>query len=76
MILEDFYRLNYASKSIETDACEAYFTTKERYGSDVANALIILYLRLQFNPNNQYPAPDDVNDKVLKILRENGILDD
>lgn len=70
----DFQRFNRAAKSIEADACEAYHTVKNRFGADVAGALVVLYLRLKFNPEEQWPAPDGVEGQVEEVLKNQGIL--
>lgn len=76
MTRNDFLRLNRAAKSIETDACEAYYSTQEKFGSDVAGALCILFLRMRLNPKQQWPAPEGVEEKIAVILRDKGILTD
>jgi hypothetical protein len=69
----DFNRLNLAAKSIELDCCEAFHTVSERYGKDVAGALVILYLRLQANPHGLLPT-DGTSDRVAEVMRGAGVL--
>ena len=75
MRIDDFERFNAAAKRIEADACEGYFSTTSRYGSEVAGAMLTLYLRLQLNPEQRWPAPDDIETKIAEVLKEYGILE-
>jgi len=68
-------RLNAAAKIIEYDGFEGYWTVRSKYGENIANALIIAWLRTKLNDKpDQYPCPDDLEEKVMVRLREKGLL--
>lgn len=75
-ILEsDIGRYHRAASLIEADLHEAYFTCRQRYGADVAGTLLVFALRQKMNDKpEQWPAPEDLQDKVNNFLRENGLL--
>lgn len=68
-------RLHAAAKIIEYDGFDGYKTVRNRYGENIANALIVSWLRRQLNPvPNQYPCPEDLEEKVNQKLKEKGLL--
>jgi hypothetical protein len=74
MNIADFHRLNRAAKSIEADACQTYYSTVDRYGRDVAGALLIMFMRRSLNTDDQWPASDEIDEKIIEVLKNNKIL--
>lgn len=75
--LNDLDRFHDAAKMIEYDGAQAYRTCCERFGKDVANALLIAYFRrnvMTGSPLNVFPEPEDLREKVNKMLEEEGVL--
>jgi hypothetical protein len=66
-------RAHQAARIIETDGIEGYRTCTERFGADVANALLVLFLRISHNPEGRYPSPDNLREKVNAVLTKAGI---
>lgn len=67
----DLSRYHAAARMIEDDLDQAYRTCRERYGADVAGALLVAKLRQQLNDNpDQWPPPEDLVDKVNQRLEE------
>lgn len=64
-----------AAKLIETDGVNGYRTCCERFGKKTANQLIIAYLRLTFNPEKQWPAPENLEEQVNNTLITEGIME-
>lgn len=69
----DINKYHAASKMIEADGVEAYYTACERFGKELATAMLIMYLRDQFNPKQLWPAPEGIEEKINELLREKGI---
>ena len=59
-----------ACKLIEVDGAEAYFTCVSRYGSPVANLLLVAHFRRAYNPGGQWPEPRGLEAKVERALAE------
>ena len=72
----DLARFHRASRLVEDDLEEAYAICRQKYGPDVAGVLIVAILRQQLNDKkNQWPPPDDLEEKVNKFLMENGLVE-
>ena len=71
---EDLERLHNACKMIEYDGVEAYHSCVERYGREVANILIISFLRRTLGGFPTFPEQKDIRKKVNDFLKESGIL--
>jgi hypothetical protein len=67
-------RWHHAAKLIEVDGVNAYWACRERYGEDIANVLIIAFLRRNFNPNEQFPIPEEVTKKTNYTLCREGLM--
>lgn len=74
MTQEEADRFHAATKIIEADGCEGYFSCRERFGADVAGAVLVMFLRLRLNPDEQWPAPEDLPEKVNEVMRKSGRL--
>lgn len=75
MTPHDVMRWQKACRMIEDDHEQAYFTCREKYGPDIAGALLVMILRQKFNKNlNQWPPPEDLVGEVNDFLREKGLL--
>jgi len=61
-------RYHHAAKIIETDGINGYHTVREKYGEEVANFLLVAFLRRNHNPEGLWPAPDDIIDNVQRDL--------
>lgn len=72
--VEDLARFHAAAKLIEYDAAEGVQTCTERYGRDIAGALLVAFLRRSFGSFDSFPAPDDIIEKVNSFLREKGLV--
>ena len=68
-------RLNAAAKIIEYDGFDGFLAVRRHYGENIANALIVAWLRNQLNDKpDQYPCPEDLEEKVKAKLKEKGLL--
>lgn len=72
----DLDRLHDAAKMIEYDGVEAYYTCVERYGEDIANALIIAFLRRAEGGGEDYPEREGLREKVNVGLKARGLVKD
>lgn len=63
-----------AAKLIETDGVNGYRACAARYGTEIANTLIVAFLRRCENPNQQWPEPGDTEEKVNAILKKERII--
>jgi hypothetical protein len=72
----DLEELHDAAKIIEYDGLDAYYTCVERYGSDIANALIVAFLRRAEGSEHCYPEPEGIRIKVNEGLRKRGLIRD
>lgn len=70
----DLAKMHHASKIIEMDGFQGYYTCVERYGRVVANAVLMTWLRQQHNPKGQYPPPADMEGKIKKAIADNNLL--
>lgn len=62
----DMQRYHDAAKMIETDGIYAYNTVSKKYGEEIANFLVVAFLRRNHNPSDQWPAPEN----TIKQVRE------
>ena len=73
----DAARFHAAARMIEDDLHEAYFTCRQKYGSEVAGVLLVAMLREKLNKaKGQWPPPEDLVDKVNEFLVEHGLMSD
>lgn len=72
----DLARFHSAARIIENDLHEAYFACKSRYGSDVAGVLLVAALRRNLNNQNQWPPPEDLEEKVNQFLLVHGLINE
>lgn len=70
-LVEEAERFHAACKMIELDGCEGYFACRERFGSDVAGAVLVMWLRTRLYKENEY---DKTKAKVNQVLEEAGRL--
>lgn len=70
----DMRRYHHAAKIIETDGVHGYHTACGRYGEEVANFLLVAFLRRNHNPEGRWPAPEDTQEKVMKDLESHGLV--
>lgn len=71
----DLARYMRAARMIEDDLHEAYFSCRETFGPEIAGALLVAELRRKFNDKpDQWPPPEEVNEKVQKFLEEKKLL--
>lgn len=71
----DADRYHQAARMIEDDLNEAYQTCRARFGSDIAGVLLVAKLREKLNDSpNQWPPPENLQEKVNDALREMGLL--
>jgi len=68
-------RLHTAAKIIEADGVHGYTTCRERYGEEIANALIIAFLRRNLNPKDEWPEPETLIEEVNKVLLGEKIME-
>ena len=71
----DISRFHAAAKFIEYDMEEAYWTVRERFGADIAGALLVSALRKHFGSLETFPARDEVVMKVDKYLHDKKLLE-
>ncbi len=71
---EYLQRYHAAAKIIEYDGAEGYHTCVERHGVEVANFLLIAFLRHVAGSKNTFPTPEDIPEKVSKMLIEYNLL--
>ena len=72
--VEDLARFHAAAKLIEYDAAEAIRTCSERFGRDIAGALLVAFLRRSFGSLDTFPTPEGVVEKVNAFLEEKGLV--
>jgi len=75
MRLDDAERFHQAAKMIEDDGCEGYFSCCQKFGREVAGTALVMWLRLQKNPNYCWPAPEGLPEEVNKIMQDAGRLE-
>lgn len=63
-----------AAKIIETDGADGYWTCRQRFGQEVADILLVAFLRRAFNPLGHYPEPDDLEKQVNEFLAAKGLI--
>jgi ssDNA-binding Zn-finger/Zn-ribbon topoisomerase 1 len=63
-----------AAKMIEADACQGIRTCTNKYGEDIAGALLIGYLRAQLGSLERWPADPEIDKKVNDILKQEGVI--
>lgn len=72
----DAARYHHAARMLDDDHEGAYFTTRQKYGPDVAAAVLIAILRAKLNKNpGQWPPPEDLEEKVNNYLRDKGLME-
>ena len=72
---DDLDRYHTAARMIEDDMDEAYFSCRRRFGADAAGLLLVALLRQKMNDKpDQWPPPDDLREKVNKVLKDKGLL--
>lgn len=65
-----------AAKMIEADGIEAYYSVCERFGEDIAGALLIAHLRRAWGSmKGGWPPSPELVEEVNRVLREDGILE-
>lgn len=67
-------QLHEAAKMIEADGTDAFKAVAEKYGSAMAEALLVAYLRFNVGSTETYPPREEVVENVNVILRQEGIL--
>jgi len=72
---QDLARFNKAAKLIEYDADQGYRTCCQRYGKEVAGALLVAFFRRCFGSMEAFPTPDHVEPQVENHLREIGLME-
>lgn len=70
----DLAKCHQAAKIIETDGVGGYWTCRERFGKEIADVLIVALLRKVYNPDEQWPAPDGLAEKVNEQLEKEGLV--
>lgn len=73
----DFARFFHAARMIEDDLDQAYFSCREKYGPEIAGALLVAELRRKYNDKpDQWPPPEDLAGKVKAFLVSKNLLTD
>lgn len=74
----DVTRFFHAARVIEDDMEEGYYFCRDKYGPEVAGALLIAALRVKFNDNpNQWPPKEaELDAKVREFLTDENLLDE
>lgn len=70
----DLPRYHHACKLIEVDGVHGYRTCRERYGTEIANALLVAFFRRCHSSEEQYPPPDSLETDVANALKDAGLL--
>ena len=71
----DAARFHAAARMMEDDLNEAYFTCRQKYGSEVAGVLLVALLREKLNnAKDQWPPPEDLIEKVNNFLVDKGLM--
>lgn len=68
-------RFHQAAKMIETDGVEAYHSVSQRFGSDVATALLIAFIRRNHGSTDAYPPRENIVQKTNKVLGAFGLIE-
>ena len=63
-----------AARMIEHDGVECFHVVKERFGEDVALALVIACLRREFGGGKSYPSDPSIDAKVVEFLKKEHII--
>jgi hypothetical protein len=66
----ELLRAHTAAKLIEEDAHQAFRTCCERFGRDVAVALLVAFFRRVKGSMDSYPSPENVVPAVNTLLEE------
>ena len=66
-------RFHAAAKIIELDGVEGVRTCAERFGKDVAGALLVAFIRRNLNPNGAWPT-DKTKDGADRALVVHGLI--
>lgn len=75
MITKDqLERFHQAAKMIETDGVEAYHSISRRFGSDIAAALIIAFVRRNHGSMDTWPAREDIVPRTNRVLSFHRLL--
>src|ERR1700721_3048866 len=69
-------RYHEAAKLIEANGIEGYKTCFNRFGQDIADALMVAWLRRRNTETNALMSPEKVIEQVNIALIEHGILKD
>lgn len=76
MITKDqLERFHQAAKMIETDGVEAYHLVSQKFGSDIAAALLIAFIRHNNGSMDTYPPREDVVQKTNQVLGTFGLIE-
>jgi len=67
-------KIQEAASMVEHDGTDCYFSVKTLYGEEIALILMVAHLRRQLGAGKSYPSGKEIDDKVVKMLKENGII--
>jgi hypothetical protein len=70
----DLERFHQAAKIIEIDAEQGYLTCRDRFGYEIATALLVAFYRREFGSMDGYPPRDEVIDKTNELLKEHKMI--
>lgn len=59
---------------IEYDAAQAYHTCSEVFGTEIANFLIVAFMRRACGSEVEYPEPEGLRELVNEMLEKEGIV--
>lgn len=68
-------RFHQAAKMIETDGVEAYHSVSRKFGSDIAAALVIAFMRRSYGSLETYPPREEVMTKTNQFLTDYGLVE-
>lgn len=68
-------KLHDAAKIIEYDGAQGYYACVEKFGVQIANAMLVAFLRRSFGPVS-FPEQEGLREKVNEHLASVGILKD
>lgn len=63
-----------AAKMIEVDGVNAYQTVSERFGKEIAEVLIVAFLRRNLGSMNTFPPKEEIIRQTNAVLSERGLL--
>lgn len=72
---KDLARYHEACQMIEYDGIEGYQTCCKRFGTDIANFILIFFLRAQNGTLEHFPTPDKIVPLVNGILERAKLLE-